>query len=93
MTGAQAAFSGGQSVADIPSFQAALPVSIVDLLAESGLCDSKSDARRQIKGGAIKIAGVKLSDLQAQLTTDDLDEEGAVLVSRGKKRKLRVMKN
>ena len=91
LAGAQAAFGGGQNVADIPSYNAVFPISIVDLLADSGLCDSKSDARRQIKGGAIKVAGAKVSDLQAQLSKKDLDEAGSVLVSRGKKKKLRVM--
>ena len=91
LAGAAAAFSGGSDVAAMPTYEAALPVSLVDLLADSGLCDSKSDARRQIKGGAIKIAGQKVADIQAQLESSALDEDGAVVVSRGKKKKLRVM--
>ena len=51
---AQTAFSGGVS-ADMPSLDSGLPRSVVDLLVESELCKSASDARRSIKGGAIKI--------------------------------------
>ena len=91
MAGAAAAFGGGADVAEMPTFEASLPMAMVDLLAESGLCDSKSDARRQIKGGAIKIAGDKVGDIQAQLGSEHLDAEGAVVVSRGKKKKLRVL--
>jgi len=89
--GAAAAFAGGQSVDAMPTFDAKLPISVVELLAASGLCDSKSDARRQIKGGAIKIAGEKVSDVQAELTSAHLDSEGAAVLSRGKKKKLRVI--
>lgn len=89
--GAVAAFGGGKDVQLMPTFNAKLPVSVVQLLVESGLCDSNSDARRQIKGGAIKIAGEKVVDARAELTPDHLDTEGAVVLSRGKKKKLRVL--
>jgi tyrosyl-tRNA synthetase len=90
-SGAAAAFGGGQDVEAMPTFDASLPMSVVELLASSGLCDSKSDARRQITGGAIKIAGQKVSDVHAEITAAHLDAEGAVLLSRGKKKKLRVL--
>ena len=51
---AKAAFSGAVSDG-MPSHSASLPESVVGLLVASGLCSSNSDARRQIKGGAIKI--------------------------------------
>jgi len=80
------AFSGAASD-DMPSFQAVLPALVVDLLAESKLCKSRSDARRMIKGGAVKVdygAGKeKLTELAAQL------EKTAVLWV-GKKRCMRI---
>ena len=93
LAGAAAAFGGGQQVAEMPTYRVDLPVGILDLLADSGLCDSKSDARRQIKGGAIKIAGEKVTDQHAELGPEKLDSDGAVVVSRGKKKKLRVIGN
>jgi tyrosyl-tRNA synthetase len=89
--GAVAAFGGGKDVQLMPTINAKLPMPVVQLLVESGLCDSNSDARRQIKGGAIKIAGEKVVDARAELTPDHLDNEGAVVLSRGKKKKLRVL--
>ena len=51
---AMAAFSGAVSM-DMPSISVELPKMIVEVLVDSGLCKSKSDAKRQIKGGAIKV--------------------------------------
>ena len=89
--GAKAAFAGGGSADDMPTFETELPVGLLALLADSGLCSSRSDARRQVKGGAIKIAGEKVSDAEIEITADHLDESGAVVVSRGKKKKVRVL--
>ena len=36
---------------------------IVDILAESGLCSSKGDAKRSIKGGGVRLEGDKIHDL------------------------------
>ena len=74
----------------IPQHAVALPVPLITLLADSGLCQSKSDARRQIRGGAVKVAGEKVESEDFELSADHLDAEGFVLVSRGKKKKLRV---
>ena len=51
--GAKAAFSGGQN-AEMPSIDVLGSENIIDLLVRSELCKSKGDARRQMKGGAIK---------------------------------------
>jgi tyrosyl-tRNA synthetase len=88
--GAKAAFSGGESAVDMPKHETVLPVGLLSLLADSGLCQSRSDARRQVKGGAIKVAGQKISAEDFELTSEHLDSDGAVVVSRGKKKKVRV---
>ena len=38
------------------------PVKLFYLLNVCGLCSSSSDARRQIKGGAVKLDGQKIND-------------------------------
>lgn len=48
--------------AEIPTATAGL--SVVDLLADSGLAASKGEARRLILGGAVSVNGQKLSDDQ-----------------------------
>ncbi len=50
---AKSAFSGGQN-AEMPSVDVVGAENVTDLLART-LCKSKGDARRQIKGGAIKF--------------------------------------
>ena len=39
----------------MPSHEAVLPKLVTQLLVDSGLCKSKSEARRLIKGGGAKI--------------------------------------
>ncbi len=88
--GARAAFGGGAAVEKMPAFEAALPMGVIDALTLSKLCGTRSDARRQIQGGAIKVNGVKVTEIEAQLTEDLLGEDGALVLSRGKKKRLRV---
>ena len=88
--GAKAAFGEDGDVDAIPQHAVSLPVPLIALLADSGLCQSKSDARRQIRGGAVRVAGEKVESEDFELRSDHLDAEGFVLVSRGKKKKLRV---
>jgi tyrosyl-tRNA synthetase len=47
-------FSGGGAT-NIPTTTVQFPISFIDLLEESGLAPSKSQARRLIKGGGIKM--------------------------------------
>lgn len=76
------AFSGGVS-ADMPTITAALPAPVVDLLVQAGLAQSKSEARRFIKGGGVRIDDDKVTDIGAVL------DRPAVLW-RGKKKATRV---
>ena len=49
-----AAFSGGVS-ADMPTARVNFPLSLPDALVSAGLCASKSEARRAIEGGAVRL--------------------------------------
>lgn len=51
---AQKVFSGGTTTS-APTAEVALPISFIDLLTEAGLTQSKSQARRLIKGGGVKM--------------------------------------
>ncbi len=91
LEGARAAFGGGGNAANVPTLETALPKAVVDLLVESELCTSKSDARRQIKGGAVKVNDTRLADIAAVLDVDACDADGAAMLWRGKKRSVRVV--
>lgn len=59
--------------------------SIIDLLAETGLATSKSDARRLIEGGGVKIDGEKIDAIETEL---NFTEEKLIQV--GKRKFLKV---
>jgi tyrosyl-tRNA synthetase len=65
---------------ELPATATALPKPLVDVLVESGLCKSKSDARRQIEQGGVYVDGVRIDDVGYVL------ERGATL-QRGKRDK------
>ena len=92
LAGARAAFADGQAKDEIPTLRTTLPRSVVDLLVEAGLCSSKGDARRQIKGGGVKLgaAKVKVTDMNLVLGPEHLEGDGAVALWRGKKSRVQV---
>ncbi len=54
---------------------------LIDVLVESGLCSSKSDARRQIEEGGVKIDGEVVKDVAGMV---EMKGEG-VVVQKGKR--------
>ena len=52
----------------------------------AGLVASTSEARRQIKGGAIRVNDFVATDERAVLTLKDLNADGVIKLSLGKKR-------
>lgn len=84
-------FEKGKMSADLPTFE----INITDLengygilkaFVDAGLVTSNSDARRQIKGGALKLNDIQLKDEAYILTTNDLSEDAVIKLSMGKKR-------
>jgi tyrosyl-tRNA synthetase len=76
--------AGGDSIPEFPLSTVNFPTKIFQLLAASGLCTGSNDAKRQIQGGAVKLDGQPIDDIE--LTYDD----GSALVGKvlqvGKKR-------
>jgi len=58
----------GQIPDDIPEFEIE-PQNIVDALANTKLASSKSEARRHIKGGAVRVNQEKINDQNLNLTS------------------------
>ncbi len=50
---------------DMPSYQLSAPATIVDLLAATGLAPSKSEARRLIAGGGVRLDGERVESQDA----------------------------
>lgn len=78
---------------EIPSFELNKSelndgLNIIDLLAEkTGIVTSKGDARRAIKGNAISVNKVKVSDPDFTVTESHLLQNEYILVDNGKKNK------
>jgi len=81
------------AAADAPTveiFKAGLDkgdISVVEILQASGLCESKTDARRQIQQGAIRINNVVLSPMSVErvLSRSDFLENRILFLKKGKK--------
>lgn len=63
-------------------------VSIIDMLSEyTDICQSKSDARRAIKGNAVAVNKNKVTELDSLIKVEDLLYDKYVLIDNGKKNK------
>ncbi|MFG1344742.1 tyrosine--tRNA ligase [Xanthobacter autotrophicus DSM 431] len=88
---ARTTFAEGALAVDLPTIEvpaakleAGLPVA--NAFVEAGLVASTSEARRQIKGGGLRVNDEAVSDEKAQLTAAALTPEGVVKLSLGKKK-------
>ena len=59
---------------------------LLSLFVEAGLVASTSEARRQIKGGGLKVNDTVVTDEKAKLSETDLTAEGVIKLSLGKKK-------
>jgi tyrosyl-tRNA synthetase len=63
---------------------------ILTASVEAGLVASTSEARRQIKGGGLKVNDATVTDEKLLLTAKDLTPEGVIKLSLGKKKHVLV---
>ena len=87
---ARALFTGGGSHADMPTAQITEAdlcngvIDILGLLVSSGLCASRSEARRGVEQGGVTVNGEKVTDIKTSYTPEDLSSDEFIL-KRGKK--------
>jgi len=65
---------------------AAAAVNTVDILAASGACESKGEAKRSIKQGAVSVNEARVNDEGHVMTRDDLLHGKYIFIRIGKKR-------
>ena len=86
---ARAVFGGGADIADMPTEEITSSdltngeIDIVSLLVKSGLCASKSEARRTVEQGGASVDGNKVSDIKATFNETSLKD--GIVLRRGKK--------
>jgi len=71
---------------EIPRGRLAAGLGVLTAFVEAGLVSSNSEARRQIKGGGLKVNDVTISDEKMMLTAANLTPEGVIKLSLGRKR-------
>ena len=88
-TAAKALFVGGGNSEHMPTTEIAEDdltddaMDIMTVLVKSGLCDSKSDARRNIQQGGVTVDDEKVTDISKTYSADEL--KNGIVVRRGKK--------
>lgn len=86
---AKALFGGNGSSEDMPTTEIGEDelidgaLDIMSILVRTGLCSSKSDARRNIQQGGVTVDDVKVSDIGKTYSSDEL--RAGIVVKRGKK--------
>ena len=86
---ARALFSGGNA-SDMPTAEITEEdlrdgkIDIMGILAASGLCASRSEARRAVQQGGVSVNGEKVTDISTAYSPEDIQKEDFIL-RRGKK--------
>ena len=88
---ARTTFEQGQIASNLPSIEVAgadleSGLGVLNASVLAGFVKSTGEARRQIKGGGIKVNDVAVNNERYVLTPADLTEDGVIKLSLGKKR-------
>ena len=91
---ARALFAGGNA-AEMPTAELSDDdftdgvIDILSIVQKSGLCGSRSEARRNVEQGGVSVAGEAVKDIKTVYTKEQLSGDG-IVVKRGKKNFRRV---
>ncbi len=91
-TAEQIVLQGNTAGGDIPEYslsQVEFPAKLFYVLGASGLCKSSGEGRRQIQGGAVRLEGDRLGDIN--LTFETADDLAGKVLQVGKKKFIRLV--
>jgi tyrosyl-tRNA synthetase len=88
---ARKTFEEGTMGNDLPSIDVTKTdlesgIAAFELLRQAGLAASNGESRRLIKGGGAKLNDIKIDSEMQQITSSDLNADGIIKLSAGKKR-------
>jgi tyrosyl-tRNA synthetase len=88
---ARRTFEQGTIATDLPTLEVAAGelssgIGVVGLFVKAGLVASNGEARRQIKGGGLRVNDAPVTDEKMSLSKSDLTPEGVIKLSMGRKR-------
>ena len=89
MEAARALFTNNNASANAPTTEVELPrlesgIAILEVLKETGLIPSSSEARRLISQGGISVNDIKVESIDFNVTADMLND-GVLMIKKGKK--------
>ena len=90
-----ALFSGGSAMDEVPTYaisrdELEADSRLTTLLNTSGLCTSKSEARKMVMQGAVAIGDEQVTDIDTLISYEQIGSDG-LLLRRGKKNYVRIM--
>ena len=90
-----ALFSGGSAMDEVPTYvisrdELEADNRLTTLLYTSGLCTSKSEARKMVMQGAVAIGDEKVTDIDTLISYEQIGSDG-LLLRRGKKNYVRLI--
>ncbi len=96
LEGARAAFGQGTDWSNVPSVEipaaefAGEGMGLINLLKTLKLVQNTSDGFRTVEQGGVTVSGAKVTDPKMKVTLEMFDEEGMLLIQKGKKKFMRV---
>jgi tyrosyl-tRNA synthetase len=88
---AAANMTRGVASADMQTHAVGDDAKLVNVLADANMEKSRGAARRLMQGGAVRVNGEKVTDVDYVLSAEDLSGDG-VVVRLGKKRAIRLLR-
>src|ERR1700749_3398611 len=82
----EGAIAGNLPTVEIPRGELEAGAGVLAMFVKAGLVASNGEARRQIKGGGLRVNDVAVSDEKMMLDGSSLTPEGVIKLSLGKKR-------
>ena len=88
---ARKTFEEGALATSLPSVEVSKAefsagLGVLTAFVKAGLVASTGEARRQVKGGGLRVNDLPVSDERAQLTGADVTPEGVIKLSLGRKK-------
>lgn len=92
---ARKTFEEGAVAQDLPSIDVSASdlkdgIGLLSLIVDAGLANSNGEARRHIKGGAIKINDKQITDERASISDSAVSDDGVIKLSMGKKKHILI---
>jgi tyrosyl-tRNA synthetase len=82
----EGALADGLPTVNVPAGELEAGLGLLAAFVTAGLCASNGEARRQVKGGGLRVNDVVVQDEKRVLGTADLVEDGVIKLSLGKKK-------